>query len=146
MKKAADKSLWCLRPRGGALANLLGCLGLAALAAGCGAEPTPEEEAADQAALSTQGPAFPTAPAPAVPAALNLIKPLRIPIVRPAIPSPPSASPSPSPLPLGPRDAFAPTACPGTREQRGDDALERGRRALSSVPRAPCDPPDRLEE
>ena len=151
MKNAGDKSLWCLRPMGRALAGWLGCLGLAALAAGCGAEPTPEEEAADRAALSAPEPAVPAARAlsalePAVPAAHDFVKPPRIPIARPALPSPPSAAPIPSPFPiLRPREAFALPACPRVREQRGGVVLDHGCGAPSRAPRAPCDPADRLD-
>jgi hypothetical protein len=111
MKTANEKSLRCACPRSSALAALLGCLGVAALAAGCGVEPTPEEEAAELAELTAQE--------PGVPAALDFVKPPPVPIVRPSFPAPPPAPPSPSPLPsLEAREASALTACPGVRERR----------------------------
>jgi hypothetical protein len=138
MKNAGDKSLSCVCLERSALAGLLACIGLATLAIGCGVEPTPEEEAADRAALLTQE--------ATVPAALDSVKPPRIPIVWPSIPSPPSATPWPSPLPiLGPREAHAPTACPSVREPRGGIVLVRGYGAPSRAPHAPCDPPELLD-
>jgi hypothetical protein len=111
MKNANDKSLRCVCPRSATLAVRFWGLALATLATGCGAEPTPEEEEADLAAL--------TAPVPPVPVALDHVNPPPIPIVRPSFPPPATAPPSPAPIPtLRPREPCALAGCSGVRERR----------------------------